>query len=186
MIRLFHVSKIPNLTTLIPKAPNHFLTAHLLEEGVTKRVSFAPTIEKCLRAVQSHKGDTYYVYVPTAIDKKYLRRVSIREVPDASLTGEYWYLKPVNVRLYGVIKAGKLFDGRVIRIGGAEAKRPADRPLFAISYNREYELLKRYNRHGRELAHGLGLKNVDPETKKKSFFRRIFGMKDSFDESDFF
>lgn len=184
MITLFHVSKTPNLTTLTPRIPSHFLTAHYLEEYKTPRVSFAPTIEKCLRAVQSRSGDKFYVYTPVSIDRKYLRRVSINEVPDAALTGEYWYLKPVNVRLYGVVKAGKLYDPKVIQVGVLEAKRPADKPLFAISRNREYELLERYNKNGRAMTRGLGMKNVDPSTLRKSWKERIFGKKDSLDLLD--
>ena len=186
MITLFHVSKKPNLTTLIPVTPNHFLTAHLLEEGVTKRVSFAPSIQKCLRAVQSRPGDTYYVYTPVAIDKKYLKRVSVYEVPDARLTGEYWYLKPVNVRLYAVIKSGKIYNTSVFRVGGIEARRPEDRPLYGVSGDREYELLKRYNKKGAEMKIKNPLMNREPEPEKKGFFSRLFGRDSMYNDEMFY
>lgn len=161
MINLFHVSTVPNLTTLIPKRPRHFLTTHFLEEGKTKRVSFAPSIQKCLRAVASKPGMVYYVYVPTAIDKKYLHRVKISEVPDAQLTGEYWYLKPVNVRLYGVVKAGKLYNTRVFNVRGIGKVKSSFKPLFALSSDREYELLERYNQNGKKLSIRNALRNLE-------------------------
>lgn len=175
MIKLFHVSKTPGISTLIPKVPDHFLTRHELEEGTTARISFAPSIEKCLRAVQSRPGITYYVYTPTFIDKKYLRRVSVYDVPDARLTGEYWYLRPAPVRLYAVIKSGKLYGAEVFRVGGVGKMRPKDRPLFAISNNREYELLERYNKRGNKMRIEPGIRNEEP--KPLTWREKLFGKK---------
>lgn len=166
-MNLFHVSKYPNLKTLIPKVPVHWATRHGLEEGVTARVSFATSIDRCLRAVQSKPNTTFYVYVPVGIDKQYLRRPSIREVPDARLTNEYWYLKPVNVRLYGVIKSGKLIDARIYKIGYPEVS-----TIFGLSHGREYEMLKRYNKNGKEITI-----RTKVTSKPKSIFGRDSGYK---------
>lgn len=144
-MNLFHVSKYPNIKTLIPKQPMHWLVRHGLEEGKTPRISFATSIDRCLRAVQSRPGTTYYVYVPVAVDRQYLKRPTRYEVPDARLTNEYWYLKPVNVRLYGVIKSGELIDARVFRLD------PNISTAFGLSHGRKFEYLKRFNKRGREM-----------------------------------
>jgi hypothetical protein len=126
------------------------------------------------------------VYTPVAIDKKYLKRVSVYEVPDARLTGEYWYLKPVNVRLYAVIKSGKIYNTSVFRVGGIEARRPNDRPLYGVSGDREYELLKRYNKKGAEMKIKNPLMNREPEPEKKGFFSRLFGRDSMYTDEMFY
>lgn len=150
-MRLYHISLTPNLTTLVPKIPSHFLTKHLLEEGKTKRISFSPSIKNCLRAVGAKKNKTYYVYSPTAIDVKYLYRPSREEVPDSRLTNEYWYLKPVNVKLVAVVKAGRIIDPKVFYIGGRNS------PIFGLSHGYEYETIRRY-RNGKEIKQKTKIK----------------------------
>ena len=142
-MRLYHASLVPNLTTLIPKRPVHFLTKHLLEEGKTKRISFAPSIKSCLRGVNASKGKTYYIYEPTSISDKYLYNPTREEVPDVGLTNEYWYLRPVNVRLVAVVKAGKIINPKVFYFDPYAS-------VFAVSNGREYETIKRY-RNGKEV-----------------------------------
>lgn len=144
-MNLFHVSKYPDIKTLIPKKPMHWMVRHGLEEGKTPRISFATSIDRCLRSVQSRPGTTYYVYVPVAIDRQYLKRPSRYEVPDVRLTNEYWYLKPVNVRLYGVIKSGELIDAKVFRLD------PEIATAFGLSHGRKFEYMKRFNKRGREM-----------------------------------
>lgn len=141
MPKLYHVSRFSNLTTLIPKAPQNILTHYGLEDGVTKRVSFAPSIALCLRGLGLAKIITnkdLFVYSPVNVDRKYLLKPKPEQVPDVRLTNEYWYLKPVNVKLVAVIRGGKVIDPRVYFIGGPKS------PLFSISNGYEYQVTKRY------------------------------------------
>lgn len=141
MPRLYHVSRFPNVTTLIPKAPQNILTHYGLEDGVTKRVSFAPSIAHCLRGIGQAKTITnkdLFVYSPVNVDQKYLLKPKPDQVPDVRLTNEYWYLRPVNVKLVAVIRGGKVIDPRVYFIGGPKS------PLFSISNGYEYQVTKRY------------------------------------------
>lgn len=139
MPKLYHVSKVPNITVLTPKIPQNILTAHGLEDSVTHRISFAPTIAGCLRGIgHGLKGRILYVYTPISIDKKHLIKPKPEQVPDVRLTNEYWYLKPVNVKLAYVIKGGNVIDPKVFYIGGR------DSALFSISKGLEYEIKQRY------------------------------------------
>lgn len=155
MIRLFHVSPVEGLTVLEPRRPKHWLTNHLLEEGKTKRVSFARSIRNCMRAIPSREGKIYYVYSPTGINEKYLYKPKRWEVPDAYLTGEYWYLRPCPVRLVAIIKAGKLVDQKLVRLG----------PAWMPSSRAEFQKLKVFNRHGKEVKQYVRkVKEPEPKT----------------------
>lgn len=55
--RLYHISRNPKLTTLVPKKPKNGWVEYGIEEGKTGRVSFAPTIMGCVRGVDdTHCG----------------------------------------------------------------------------------------------------------------------------------
>lgn len=160
-MRLYHASLIPDLTTLIPKTPSHFLTKHLLEEGITKRVCFAPSIKSCLRAIDAKKNKIYYIYQPNGINEKYLYKPSREEVPDVSLTHEIWYLKPVSVRLVAVVVAGEVINTKVFYMG----------PVFGLSHGHSYEVKKRF-KNGKEIK-PRQKKEIELEEKSPSFWKRI-------------
>lgn len=163
-MRLYHASLVPNLTTLIPKRPVHFMTKHLLEEGKTKRVSFAPSIKNCLRGVGASTGKTYFIYEPTSINAKYLYRPTRAEVPDAGLTNEYWYLRPVNVRLVAVVKAGKVMSPKVFYFDPYAN-------VFGVSNGYSYETIKRY-RNGKEVK-----LRVKKDSSLGALLNKAFGKK---------
>ena len=101
---LFHLSKIKlhNLV-LVPQVPNNFLVNHGYEDSVTKRVSFAPSIDDCLKAMSSNlTNTTLYVYA-APIGTKFIKP-STQQVPDVKITNERWVLEEVQIGLVAVIK----------------------------------------------------------------------------------
>lgn len=117
-MKLYHISLNPRLTTLIPKKPKNGWVEYGIEDGVTKRVSFSPTIMGCVRGVDDYdgKGEVYYVYVPTSINQKYIIHPTMRQVPDVNYTHEVWYTKPVNVKRVGAIKISGATSYKLIPI----------------------------------------------------------------------
>ena len=101
---LYHLSQ-SNLDgkTLNPSAPNNYFTKNGYEDATTKRVCFAPSIDKCLRALsQKCTGMELYVHIPDGKFEAF--RPTHSEVPDGKITGEIWVTKPVKVKCIGKIK----------------------------------------------------------------------------------
>lgn len=105
-MKLYHISKNPNLSVLIPRVPNNYITRLAIENANTGRVCFAPTIKDCISAIDSSPGELYYVYTATGVDPKYIHKPKRSEVPDVKYTNEVWYLKPVNVKRIATVVVG--------------------------------------------------------------------------------
>jgi hypothetical protein len=106
-MRLYHISKNPNLSVMIPRVPENSFTQTGLEDGKTKRICFAQTIDACIAAIGSARfGDIYFVYSPVSVDPKAVYKPKPSEVPDAKYTHEVWYLKPVAVKKVKTIVVG--------------------------------------------------------------------------------
>ena len=91
--------------TLTPRVPSNYMTRNGYEDGETPRVCFAKSIDGALKGLsQNLTGKEFYVHVPVAIDSKYLHTPSKEEVPDASITTEMWYTRPVKIKTLGKIK----------------------------------------------------------------------------------
>lgn len=104
-MKLFHISPVPNITTLIPKRPKNGFIDDGFEDGKVLRISLAPTIMGCVRGVDyGYQEKIMYVYQPTSVNPKYLIQPTPRQVPDVRWTHEVWYTKPLNVKLIGAIK----------------------------------------------------------------------------------
>lgn len=101
---LFHLS-INNLDgkTVKPSIPNNYMTQNGYEDGKTKRVCFATSIDNCLRAFsQNCTGTKLFVHVP---DGKYdLYSPTTSEVPDVDITSEIWITEPVKMKCVGQIE----------------------------------------------------------------------------------
>lgn len=138
-MKLYHISQNPKLTTLIPSRPKNSWTEYGIEDGIHKRVSFAPTIMGCVRGVDDMfgKGEVYYVYVPTSLSPKYIVKPTMRQVPDVNHTHEIWYTKPVNVKLVGAIEIQGPTSYKEIPI-----MQPKGRLSMKV-YNYEYKKLKK-------------------------------------------
>lgn len=87
---------------LQPKIPDNYLTRQGYEDNKTKRVCFAPSIDKCLIALSKNcTGMVLNVYSP---DKAYdIYKPTKNEVPDVGITGEIWIKEPVKL-----VKVGKI------------------------------------------------------------------------------
>lgn len=106
-LKLYHVSENKKITKLTPRVPKNERTETGLENDTTKRICFAPSIEQCLQAINVEKGKEYCVYVPKKNLMYYnIYKCSDQEVPDASLTDEYWCLNPIDVEPLYIIKIG--------------------------------------------------------------------------------
>ena len=104
-LKLFHISQ-NNLhdKTVTPSIPDNFFTKHGYEDNKTPRVCFGPSIGRCLRALsQKLTNAEFYVYNPAEECDVY--RPSIKEVPDAKITGEMRVLKPTKLQADGKIRA---------------------------------------------------------------------------------
>ena len=91
--------------TLEPRVPNNFLIKNGYEDSKSKRVCFAPSIDKALMAIsQNLKGKKFFVHTPVDVDEKYVHQPSVKEVPDVKITGEVWYTAPVKLKTIGQIE----------------------------------------------------------------------------------
>ena len=121
---LYHLSK-ENLDgkTLSPRVPSNFLVQNGYEDGETKRVCFAKSIDGSLRGMsQNLKGVKLYVHIP---DKNYdVYNPTIKEVPDCKVTGEVWIKEPVKLKCIGFIEVidDKGEDGIPYKYGNKTAE----------------------------------------------------------------
>ena len=103
--RYYHLSEIFGLNMLEPSISDNFMTKNGYEENKTPRVCFAPSIDQCLMAMSANiKDKGYYVYIPYNIDVNKLRKPTVKDVPDSTITGEVWSLEPIKVKCVGKIK----------------------------------------------------------------------------------
>lgn len=101
---LFHLSTA-NLDTLTiyPSIPDNSMVINGYEDGITPRISLAPTIGQCLRGfAQNIKGMEFYVHVPVSIPP--VVKPTIKQVPDAQVTGEVWSMTPITMKCVGLIR----------------------------------------------------------------------------------
>lgn len=101
--KLYHISTSNlNGKTLYPKIPSNYFTKNNYEDNTTKRVCFAPSINKCLMGLsQNCTGMEFFVHVP---DGEYeIYKPSPKEVPDSIITGEIWITEPVKLKCIGKI-----------------------------------------------------------------------------------
>jgi hypothetical protein len=107
-MKLYHVSPNPDLKVLVPRVPKNPATQSFQEDGVHKRVCFAPSIQQALRALASPiNKETLYVYSPVGLNNRWIYKPKPTQVPDVGVTGEIWYLRPCQVKLVEVIVGGK-------------------------------------------------------------------------------
>lgn len=94
-----------NNKILTPRIPNNFMTKNGYEDTTTKRVCFAPSINKALMGIsQNMTGKRLFVHQPIQnIDKLGILRPTKTQVPDVGITGEIWATKPVTLQCIGSI-----------------------------------------------------------------------------------
>lgn len=133
MIRLYHLSLNPKLTTLIPRIPKNAAIKAKQEDDVSKRVCFGRSVAGALSAVPHGEiGDVMYIYMPTSIDKKYVYYPTPYQVPDVGFTHEVWYTAPVSVKKVGALIIGNSILSKILH-------HPKDPELTAPAYKRNYK-----------------------------------------------
>ena len=103
---------------LKPRVPDNFFTKNGYEDKTSPRISFAPSVGKCLAGLsQNVEGKTYYVYSPEDISKCQVYKPKTKAVPDSAITDELWVANPTKVKQVAKIqvtgnegKAGKTFS----------------------------------------------------------------------------
>ena len=110
--------------TLMPRVPSNFLTKNGYEDNETPRVSFAPSIDKCLAGLSQNLDDkTFYCYKPKDISKCLVYNPNEKAVPDSSITDELWITNPVEIVLDKTIHitGNTGSDGKTYKYGKNEA-----------------------------------------------------------------
>ena len=117
-MKFIHLSKVNNITTLHPNISK--LIIHGWENTSIPRISFAPTIDQCIIALnvlgyQFITGNNfidYNIYTPKSkLDEKYC--ISNEEINtkkycyDSHITGESWYLTKCPVENIGKVRIYK-------------------------------------------------------------------------------
>ena len=106
--RYYHLSKESDLTELVPRIPDNFLTKNKYEDSKTPRVVFAPSINQCLMGLSRNlTNEEFYVYTPYLIDLNKLKKPHINQVPDCEITGEVWSTEKIRVKKVGKIRVTK-------------------------------------------------------------------------------
>lgn len=104
-LSLYHVSPKANITTLQPKLSSKPLKG---EENTTKRISAAPSIDGCFRAVgydlKPGESAKYYIYTLILTKDSKVVKPTKDQVPDQSLGNEYWVLTPTKTKSLGYIE----------------------------------------------------------------------------------
>lgn len=107
-MRFFHLSPTLLSPVLSPRIPNNKLTQIGVEDSITPRVCFAPTVDQCLLAIHNSENESYYVYEPLYYSElKLITSYELRKhksVPDVSVTQECWSTVPVKLCLVGKVK----------------------------------------------------------------------------------
>ena len=123
MIFLSTISKDDELLT--PRIPSNYFTKNGYEDNKTKRVCFAPSIDKALMALsQKCEGLELYVHEPQDGENLKIKYPTIKEVPDCKITDEIWVLNDVVLKCIGKIKVlrDKGLDGYKFKYGDKEAE----------------------------------------------------------------
>lgn len=116
-MKLYHVSPDPNLKVLIPRVPKNGVVNWGAEDGVHKRVCFAPSIQQALRAMaRPVNKETLYVYTPVGLNNRWIYKPTPTQVPDVGVTNEIWYLRPCQVKLVEVIVGGRRLGKEAVLI----------------------------------------------------------------------
>ena len=114
----YFISSNDSLTELDPRVPDNFFTRNGYEDSNTPRISFAPSIDKCLAGLsQNVDGQTFSVYEPNDISKHTVYKPNTKAVPDSGITDELWICENVPLKKSGTItvtgnrgEAGRIFS----------------------------------------------------------------------------
>lgn len=109
---------------LKPRVPNNYLTKNGYEDKETPRISFAPSIDKCLAGLSQNLDDkTFYVYSPKDLSKCEVYKPNEKAVPDSKITDELWITNPVELQPVKKIKitGNRGEEGKIYSYGDKKA-----------------------------------------------------------------
>lgn len=109
---------------LTPRIPNNYLTNNGYEDNKTARVSFAPSVQKCLAGLSKNLNDkVLYVYMPKNISKCSVYKPNTKAVPDSNITDELWITNPVELKEVSKIRitGNKGKNGKAYKYGNKTA-----------------------------------------------------------------
>ena len=97
---VYFVSKeyLGNKIILKPRVPLNFLTENGFEDNITPRVCASTSIDGCLTGLSMNLKDTRLFVYRSEEENFYIPNDV--QVPDVELTGEVWFLEPVEWRYY--------------------------------------------------------------------------------------
>lgn len=142
-IDLYYISTSPDLDkkVIYPKIPNTLMVNNKIKDWKTKRICLYPSIDKALTSLDQNLSNMIlYIYSPIDVRKESLYKPNIVEVPEKSITEEYWYLAPIQLKLLGKIEVkDKILPSMKYRYG----KRQLEHDLFKWKWE---EVLKPWER----------------------------------------
>jgi hypothetical protein len=123
---------------LTPRIPDNYFTKNNYEDNVTKRVCFAPSVDKCLMGLSMNlKDKEFFAHIPIEGQQLNIVHPSVKQVPDSKITGEIWVTNPVKIKCIGRIRvtgdSGK--DGHKFKYG---------EKYYAELYDWDYEWIEKY------------------------------------------
>ena len=150
-------------TILQPRIPNNYLVKNGYEDDKTKRICFAPSIDKCLMGLSRNlKGERLCVHVAVDYDNLKMKKPTVKEVPDSKITGEIWILEPVELEYIGDIEVikDKGLEGHKFKYGDNKE---------AELYDWEWKWIKRFDNDGLVIKESIIQESskVKIKTKKK-------------------
>lgn len=109
--RFYLASLNPDLEKeiLMPKVPDNFLTRGKHEDWQVKRTCLYESIDDALSSFlgQELEGSLVYIYEPAGLISENLIKPGIMSVPYSLVLPEWWYCKPLRVRLTHVVQVFK-------------------------------------------------------------------------------
>lgn len=146
--KLYHIArKSMDGKELEPRIPDNEYIKWGIEDGKTKRVSFASSVKRCLRAIAGMPvGTEMYVHTidKDSVDVKTFRNCIVyptrQQVPDVHLTREVWVTCKVKLKLAYKIRITKIGDKHTFTATTADGKPFTKQELFVR--DREYEIIK--------------------------------------------
>ena len=170
--KLYHIArKSMDGKELEPRIPDNEYIKWGIEDGKTKRVSFASSVKRCLRAIAGMPvGTEMYVHTidKDSIDDKTFRNHIVyptrQQVPDVHLTSEVWVTCKVKLKLAYKIRITKIGGKHTFTATTADGKPFTKQELFVR--DREYEIIKTPIEEVKEIFNKIKYGLRDPKTNK--------------------
>lgn len=170
--KLYHIArKSMDGKELEPRIPDNEYIKWGIEDGKTKRVSFASSVKRCLRAIAGMPvGTEMYVHTidKDSIDDKTFRNHIVyptrQQVPDVHLTSEVWVTCKVKLKLAYKIRITKIGGKHTFTATTADGKPFTKQELFVR--DREYEIIKTPIEEVKEIFSKIHYGWRNPETNK--------------------